>query len=305
MPNTPDRTTILIRTLHNLLAAATLSTALLGQGPGHSLSRDLEFKDEGASQLDAIGNRVDPDLTFTDERGYPFKLQQLFPGDQPVVLMMGYYSCPSMCGQVLDAAFHSLSQVDLQPGEHYRILNVSIDPTETAEVAKNRKQLFLPRLLKTGGDEAWRVLVGDEQNVTRLAETVGFQYYWVDATKQFAHPPSLMFLTPKGEVSRIIVNTYFEPEDVRLAIVEASNGTLGTFWDQVKLNCLTFDPRTNTYSLAAMTLMRIGGAVTVVVLGVMIWILLRRERRKARSQPSSPANPSDSDPDPSRAGRIA
>lgn len=93
----------------------------------------------------------------------------------------------------------------------------------------------------------------------------------------------MIFLTPEGKVSRIIVNTYFEPEDMRLALVEASDGALGTFWDQVKLNCLTFDPRTNTYSVTAMTLMRIGGAITVVVLAAMIWIMLRRERQKARS----------------------
>jgi len=122
------------------------------------------------------------------------------------------------------------------------------------------------------------VLVGDEANIAALTKATGFQYYWSKLTNQYAHPPSLIFLTPEGKVSRIIVNTDYDASDVRLALVEASNGTLGTFWDQVRLNCLTFDSRTNTYSLAAMTLMRIAGAVTVVVLAVMIWVMLRRER---------------------------
>lgn len=290
--------------LHILLTAALLSPLAPAQGPGHSPTKDLEVVDEGAQQLDSIGRMVDRNLQFTDERGYPFSLKQVFPGEQPVVLMLGYYSCPAMCGQVLEAAFWSLSQVDLEPGIDYRILNVSIDPKEGVGVAKNRKTAFLDRLNKAGRDEAWRVLVGDEANSSALAEQVGFQYYWSEATRQFAHPPSVIFLTPEGKVSRVIVNTYFEPEDMRLALVEASEGTLGTFWDQVKLNCLTFDPRTNTYSMAAMTLMRIGGAVTVVVLAAMIWIMLRRERRKARSEASDTSTPGNSEPATSPAGQA-
>ncbi len=283
-----------------LAAALGLACASTAQGPGMPPSSSLQTRDEAAAQADRIGARVDTSLEFVDERGYPYRLRQLFPGEQPVVLMLGYYSCPSMCGQVLDAAFHALSRVDLQPGTDYRLLSVSIDPRETAEVAKARKQTFLPRLLKTGGDDAWRLLVGDEPQIRALSESVGFGYYWSEATRQYAHPPSLIFLTPRGEVSRIIVNTYYEPADVRLALVEASEGTLGTFWDQVVLNCLTFDPRTNTYSLTAMTLMRIGGAVTVLALATMIWIMLRRERRKARSERQEDPVPAHSKTAPSR-----
>lgn len=275
------------RLFSNLLIVLLLSPLAVAQAPGHSPSRDLEVTDEGATQLDKIGAMVDRELEFVDERGYPYTLKQLFPGKHPVVLMMGYYSCPSMCGQVLDAAFYALGKTDLQPGKDYRILSVSIDPAETPEIAANRKGVFLPRLMKTGGDDAWHLLVGDPKNTKALADQVGFQFYWTEAIRQFAHPPSLIFLTPEGKVSRVIVNTYFEPEDVRLALVEASEGTLGTFWDNVKLNCLTFDPRTNTYSLAAMTLMRIGGAITVIVLVVMIWIMIRRERGKGRSKASN------------------
>ena len=288
--------------LHILLSAALLAPLGVAQGAGMPPSRSLEVTDEGAQQLDSIGRSVDRDLEFVDERGYPFKLRQLFPGEQPVVLMLGYYSCPAMCGQVLDAVLWSLSQVELEPNDDYKILTVSIDPKEDAGIAKQRKAAFLPRLLKTGGDQAWRVLTGTEEASAALAERVGFNYYWSEATKQYAHPPSVIFLTPEGEVSRVIVNTYFEPEDMRLALVEASDGTLGTFWDQVKLNCLTFDPRTNTYSVAAVTLMRVGGAVTVLVLGAMIWIMLRRERQKARSDSPNPLPTGTADAASSHAG---
>ena len=276
--------------MKTLLATLLLTTGAALAQEGMPPTSTLESREVAADQLDTIGVTVDPQLNFTDERGYPFQLRQWFPGEVPVVLILGYYSCPRMCGQVLGEAFRALSDVDFEPGKQYRILNVSIDPKETPEIAKARKTTFLRQLAKIGGDDAWRVLVGDQVNITKLTKSVGFNYYWSDATQQFSHPPSLIFLTKEGKVSRIVKNTTFEPEDLRLALVEASEGKLGTFLDQVRLNCLTFDSRTNTYSLTAMTVMRVGGVVTVVALGAMIWILLRKERQQAATaqpQPSS------------------
>jgi protein SCO1/2 len=276
--------------MKSFLATLLLTTGAALAQEGMPPTSTLESREVAADQLDTIGVTVDPQLSFTDERGYPFQLRQWFPGEVPVVLILGYYSCPRMCGQVLGEAFRALSDVDFEPGKQYRILNVSIDPKETPEIAKARKTTFLRQLAKIGGDDAWRVLVGDQVNITKLTKSVGFNYYWSDATQQFSHPPSLIFLTKEGKVSRIVKNTTFEPEDLRLALVEASEGKLGTFLDQVRLNCLTFDSRTNTYSLTAMTVMRVGGVVTVVALGAMIWILLRKERQQAATaqpQPSS------------------
>lgn len=273
-------------TVSPFLAVLLTATALVAQGAGMPPTKSLETREEAASQLDRIGAVIDAGLAFTDERGYPFQLRQLFPGKQPVVLMLGYYSCPAMCGQVLDAAFRALSDVDLRPGQDYRILSVSIDPRETPAIAKQRKEAFLPRLRKAGGDEAWRLLVGEEAEVRKLAAAVGFNYYWSDATQQYAHPPSLLFLTPDGRVSRAIVNTVYDPSDLRLALVEASGGKLGTLWDQVRLNCLTFDPRSNSYTLAATTLLRVVGAATLVALTAMIWWLLRKERRPTAAAPA-------------------
>lgn len=266
--------------IKHLLLTTCFASAALAQGEGHPVTHALEMQEEAVSQQNTIGAVVDPNLSFTDERGYPFQLRQLFPGTQPVVLLLGYYCCPAMCGVVMESAFRAVSETELQPGTDFRILSVSIDPKETPAKAFARKQAFLPKLKKTGGDDAWRLLVGDEANIKRLCDITGFRYYWSQHTGQFAHPPSLIFLTPQGKVSRIIESTDFDAGDLRLALVEAGEGKLGTFWDQLKLNCLTFDPRTNSYSLAAMTLMRIAGAVTVVVIAVMIFVMLRKERRR-------------------------
>lgn len=273
----------MIRAFHlSLLLVAGFASA---QGEGMPAPRTLETKLEGAAMVDKLGAKLDPSLTFVDERGYDYSLKQLFPGSRPVVLLLGYYSCPKMCGQVMEAAFDALNEVELEPGQDYQVVSVSIDPRETQEVAHQRKQSFLPKFAKVGAEDGWRVLTGKQPAIQQITETVGFRYFWSEHQNQYAHPPAVIFLTPNGVVSRVIVNTVFESADFRLALVEASEGKIGSFWDQVRLNCLTFDPRTNTYTLQAMTIMRVGGAITLVALAGMILFMLRRERRRAAPLP--------------------
>lgn len=262
---------------------------LLAQGEGMPAPSVIQVRSEASSMEDKIGAVVDPTLAFTDDRGYPFTLKQLFPGDKPVLLVPGYYTCPSMCGTVLDALVTALNDVALQPGKDYHLLNVTIDPRETAEVAANRKATFAAKLTKAGVEEGWRFLVGDEAPIKALMGAVGFRYYWDEHNARFDHPPALIFLTPQGKVSRVIASSQFDPADLRLAIVEAGEGKIGTFWDQVQLSCLVWDPKTTSYSVAAMTVMRIGGVITVLVLAVMITAMIRRERRRTAAPPPTPA----------------
>lgn len=269
--------------LRSLLFPMLLAGAALAQGAGMPPTSTLVTRDGAAQMEDKIGAQIPLDLQFTDERGYPFALKQWFPGEHPVVLILGYYSCPAMCGQVLGAALEALGELSLEPGKDYRLLNVSIDPREKVADAMTRKQAFLPKIARVGADEAWRVCVGDDANIKPLADAVGFHYYWAESAHLYSHPPALVFLTPDGKVSRTIVNSVFEPNDLRLALVEASAGRLGTFWDQVQLNCLTFDSRTNSYLMTAGTIMRLGGALTLAALATMIVYFLRKERRATRA----------------------
>ena len=280
-----DLMSSLTRACTNVAAAAAV---LLGcsfvRAQGHPPS-SIEVVQEAASMLDKIGMKLDPELTFVDERGYPFRFGQLFPGDRPVVLVPGYYACPDMCGQVIHGMLDALNAVDLTPGNDYLIVNVSIDPRETPEVAKERKQKFLSQLTRVGGDEGWRFLTtSNEAEIKKLTDSVGFRFFWAEHDNRFAHPGALLFFTPQGVLSRVLTGTTFEPADARLAIVEASAGKLGTFWDEVRLNCLTFDDRTGTYALMGMTVMRIGGVITIVAIAAMILLMLRRERARAQNR---------------------
>jgi protein SCO1/2 len=194
-----------------------------------------------------------------------------------------------MCGQVIHGMLAALNEVDLAPGVDYLIVNVSIDPRETPTVAAQRKEKFLHQLHRAGGDEGWRFLTGSEPAIRALTQSVGFRYFWAEHDSRFDHPAALLFVTPDGRLSRVITGTTFAPGDVRLALVEASDGVIGTFWDRVQLGCLTWDPRTNSYSLLGMTVMRIGGIVTLLALATMIIVMVRREKKK---QPTAPASAS-------------
>jgi len=265
-----------------LAVAIALAAGARAQGEaGHSASGVLEITQKAASMENKIGAVVDRELTFTDDRGYPFQLKQLFPGSRPVVLVLGYYGCPDMCGTVMLGMLDALNQTELVPGKDYELVNVSIDPRETAQSAKARKENFLPKLHQVGGPEGWRFLVGDQQSIQKLADSVGFRFFWSEHTNRFDHPAALMFLTPQGKLNRVITGSTFDPDTVHLAIIEAGEGKNASFWDKIRLSCLTFDSRTNVYSLAAMTVMRVGGAITLVAVAAMIFLMIRRERRRA------------------------
>jgi protein SCO1 len=261
------------------LTLLALAGALAAQG--EMGNPNVVTLQQGAATMgDKIGAMVNPELSFTDERGYPLKLRQFFPGTRPVILDLGYFGCPGLCGAVMGGMVDALNQVDLEPGKDYEILSISIDPRETSELAKAKKDAFLVKLTKIGGAEGWHFAVGKEAAVKELADSVGFHYFWAEHDNRFDHPAALVFLSPKGQVTRVLQGTTFDPGDVKLALTEASEGRLGTFWDRIVLSCLTFDPRTHSYSLTVMTIMKVGGAVTLVVLALMIIIMLRREKKR-------------------------
>jgi protein SCO1/2 len=268
------------------LAALLLMVAAPAQD-GMSSPNRLPIRQEDSSMQDRIGAMVPRELAFTDERDRPLLFKQFFPGDRPVVLDLGYFGCPGMCGQVMDGMVAALNEVDLEPGKDYEILTISIDPRETPELAKQRKDAFLVKLQKIGGQQGWHFGVGTESAIKTLTEAVGFRYFWAEHDNRFDHPPALIFVSPQGKVTRVLQGTTFQPRDVRLALVEASDGKTGTFMDQLQLSCLTFDPVSRTWSLKAMTVMKIGGIATVIGIVVMILLMLRRERRRVPAAPST------------------
>jgi protein SCO1/2 len=218
------------------------------------------------------------DLTFFDETNRPVQLREYFGGKRPVVLQLGYYGCPMLCDLVSRGLTDSLRQLKLDAATDYEVVFVSIDANETFQLAQQKKRAYVQAYGRAGADTGWHFLTGRDGQIKRLAEAVGFNYKWVPSARQFSHPAAIVILTPDGKISRYLYGVQFKEQTVRLSLVEASEGKVGSTVDKFMLTCLQYDGKQGKYAMFAMGLMRTAGVVTVVVIGGILWRLFRRER---------------------------
>jgi protein SCO1 len=238
-----------------------------------------------------LGDKVSPGLVFTDSHGERVKLEDFFDGERPVVLQLGYYECPMLCGLVFQGLHKVVGETSLELGEDYRVITVSIDPAEQPSLARQKRQTITKGLTMPEGDDGWHFMVGESHMIEQLADEVGFGFKWVRQQQQFAHPAVIMILSPDGTITRYLSGINYEEQTFRLSLVEASEGKVGSLTDQFLLTCLHYDPSIGRHSMTAMGVMRIGGALTVALLVVVIGGLLWREhRRRVRTQTHSAAN---------------
>jgi protein SCO1/2 len=235
-----------------------------------------------------LGRRLDPSLAFTDMDGRRVRLGETITGDAPVVLVLAYYRCPMLCGLVLAGVVDGMNDLSLRLGKDYRALTVSFDPRDTPERARAKRASTLAALTAPAeGAAAWPFLVGGEAATRALADAVGFRYAYDARTDQYAHPAAIVILTPDGRVSRYLYGTSFLARDLRLALVEASQGRTGTIVDRVLLTCYRYDPATRAYGPFILGFMRLGGGITLVVVGGLLAALFWRDsspRSRTRRQ---------------------
>ncbi len=222
-----------------------------------------------------LNEQVPLDAVFKDEQGREVKLGEFF-GKKPVVLSLVYYTCPMLCNQVLSGMLGSFRQVSFNIGEQYEVVTVSFDPRETPELAAAKKQTYVKGYNRPGAEASWHFLTGDEANIKRLTEAVGFRYAWDDQTNQFAHASGIMVLTPEGKLARYFYGIDYPPRDLRLGLGEASQNKIGTPVDALMLYCYHYDPATGKYGAVVMNIMRLAGGVTVVLIVGLLLVLRRR-----------------------------
>ncbi len=241
-------------------------------------SVDMDYK---------LGAQVSPNLVFTNSDGERVKLGDYFDGERPVILQLGYYQCPMLCGLVFKGVHTAVGEMDWVPGDQYQIITVSIDPAEMPSLARKKKETLAIDLKnnagKAGAEDGWHFLVGESHMIERLADEVGFGFRWVREQQQFAHPAVIMILSPDGKITRYLSGVKYEPQTLRLSLVEASDGKVGSILDNFLLTCLHYDPALGTYSATAMGIMRLGGAVTVLILIMVIGGFLWRDHRRRRT----------------------
>lgn len=229
------------------------------------------------------GAQIPPDLTFTDETGKTVRLGDYFKGDRPVVLQLGYYRCPMLCTLISRGIVDSLKAVTLNTNKDYDVVFVSIDSSETPALAAQKKASMLKEFGRDGG-AGWHLLTGQDAQIKTLAKTVGFNYRWIASAGQYAHPAVIMVCMPNGKVSRYLYGVRFNPTTLRLSLVEASDGKVGSAVDRLYLCCFQYDGRQGKYALAAIGLMRIGGVITMIIVAVVLIRIFQKEARKNRAE---------------------
>jgi protein SCO1/2 len=230
------------------------------------------------------GDTIPLDATFTDEGGKTVQLRQYFAAKRPVILQLGYFGCPAMCGLVSHGMLDALKDVTLMPAKDFEILYVSIDPSEKPELAAQKKESYLAQFNRPGAVDGWHFLTGKPDQIMRLTQAVGYNFRWVQSAQQFAHPAGLIFLTPEGKIARYLGGVKFDPKTVRLSLVESSDGKIGSVIDQLFLTCFQFDGHQGRYAFTAIWLMRSGGIAVIIVVATVLTRLFLKERRQLAAE---------------------
>lgn len=223
-----------------------------------------------------LNGSVPLSLTFRDEHGNTVELGQYFT-DKPVILTLVYYDCPMLCTQVLNGLDRSMKLMTLDLGKDYNVVTVSIDPTERLVLAEAKQALYTGMYGRPGAAQGWHFLTGEDAQIKTLANAVGFRYAYDPDSKQYAHASAIMVLTPEGKISRYFYGVTYPERDLRLGLVQASEGKIGTPVDQVLLFCYHYDPHTGKYGLLISRLIELSGLLTVLIGGALLIFLFRGE----------------------------
>ena len=279
------------------LASAVAFTMLLGTLFGASLTCSYALPDEGAPkapdraeplpeelvEVDIVerrGDSVPLDLVFVDEEDTEVRLGDYFDGERPVILVLGYNRCPMLCGLVMNGVIDAIKPLDWVTGGEFRLVSVSIDPAESARLASQKKADYMRYYGKEGAEKGVHFLRGSQASIETLASAVGFKYRYVEETNEYAHGAAMMIVTPEGVLSQYLMGVLHDSQTVRLALVEASEGRIGSALDQVLLFCFKYDPKAGRYTPAVINLVKMGGVLTVGFLGAFLFALWRRDVRR-------------------------
>ncbi len=225
-----------------------------------------------------LGQSLPLDTVFRDEQGHEVRLGQYF-GKRPVILALVYYECPMLCTLTLNGMVQSFRVLKETPGKDFEVVTVSFDPREGPDLAATKKAGYMKSFKRPGAEKGWHFLTGQEDSIKKLTQAVGFRYVWDDRTQQFAHATGIIVTTPDGRLTRYLYGIEYAPKDVRFALIEASQGRIGSPVDQIILSCYRYDPTTGRYGVYALGLMRLLGVITVLAIGTFMVVMWRVERR--------------------------
>jgi protein SCO1/2 len=230
-----------------------------------------------------LNAQIPLDLPFVDENGSDVQLRDYFK-QKPVVLAFVYYGCPMLCNQVEQGVVGALRMLSFTPGRDYEVVFVSFDPRESPDMAAQKKKSALAHFRRPETAPGWHFLTGTKESIDAATKAADFRYSFDAKTNLFAHASGIMLLTPAGRISRYFYGVEYPGRDMRLGLVDASAGKIGTPIDHVLLFCYQYDPTSATYSASILKIIRLGGILTVLCIIVGILIFRRRDATQAATQ---------------------
>ncbi len=276
----------IVRRISVIVALLTASSALQAQTvPGNvgpaSAAMPAALQNVGFEP--PLNSQMPLDLHFRDETGRDVQLREFF-GQKPVVLAFVYYNCPMLCDQIQMGVVGTLRMLSFNPGRDYEVVFISFDARETPEMAAAKKKTALAHFRRPETVSGWHFLTGSKESIEAATRAANFRFRFDAKSNLFAHASGVLVLTPDGRISRYFYGVEYPGRDMRLGLVDASAGKIGSPIDHVLLFCYHYDPSSATYSASILKIIRLGGILTILCIVGGIFIFRRREIRSGRTK---------------------
>jgi len=286
---------LIARTILASLAASAATATLCAQvsvGGGYVPSAptaDAIPELEGVTIIDKLDSQVPLSATFRDDHGNPVTLRDVLPKDRPAILQIGYMKCPMLCSLVMNALVRGIQDMDWTVGQQYDIIALSVNPKEGPDLAEGKKAGYVAEYGRPQSAAGWHFLTGEESSIRSVTDAVGFEYR-MQENGEYSHAAGIFILTPDGRLSRVLYGVKYDSANVRMALLEASQGKVGTTLDRIILWCHIYDAQAGGYVVMAMRVMQLGGVLTLMLLGGGLGWFWWREAQARRLAPPAAAH---------------
>lgn len=261
MRRQPDRLGVAVLLFATIAAAQT--------------ANDVPSQLRGVGITPKLNSRLPLDLVFRDESGTQTTIGS-YTGKRPLILALVYFDCPRLCSMILTGLMKAVKPLPYTAGKEYDVLAVSFDPREKPQLAREKKAAYVERYGRRSDGDGWHFLTGDKLEIDRLTHAAGFSFNYDDRTGQYSHASAIIVLTPEGRISHYLYGIEYAPRDLRLALLEAAAGKIGSPTDRLLLYCFHYDPATGRFSTSILNVIRAGGLLTVLSLLGSVYLARRR-----------------------------
>lgn len=250
-----------------------ITLALLTLFTGYVFSQDENSDEPEIGIVEHLGDYIPEDIEIITDSGEVVNLREII--DKPTILNFVYYRCPGICSPLMSGIAEVISKSDLELGRDYQVLTISFDFTEGIELAQRKRTNYLNQITSEVNEEGWQFFIADSADIARATDAVGFKYK--KTGNDFLHSASIIVVSPEGKITRYLNGTYFLPFDLKMSIIEASKGKVGTTINKVLQYCYSYDPDGQGYVL---NVTRVAGTIILLIAGIILIVLLLKPKNK-------------------------